>query len=277
MRGEGRAWELVRAAEQRSGVSIAELDRLEEADRVRSVIEAVWGEQVLPREMVRAFQHAGSVLYGAEAEGRLVGFVLGFAGLAGGLHVHSHMLASVPEWQDRGVGYALKLAQRAHCLGHGIREVRWTYDPLEARNARFNLVKLGAEAFRLLPNFYGPMSDRLNRGDRSDRFEVRWMLASDRVERALGGRAVAPTSGAALVSASGADPEPRLTGVTPAAGSTVGVPGEYQRLKAEQPALARRWREVSSQAFRACFDAGIVAAWFTHEDGYVFEPPGGLG
>jgi predicted GNAT superfamily acetyltransferase len=271
MRGE--AWELVRAAEQRSGVSITELDRLDEAERVRSVIEAVWGEQVLPREMIRAFQHAGSVLYGAEAEGRLVGFVLGFAGLAGGVHVHSHMLASVPEWQDRGVGYALKLAQRAHCLDHGIEEVRWTYDPLEARNARFNLVKLGAEAFRLLPNFYGAMSDRLNRGDRSDRFEVRWRLASDRVVRTLAGHAVAPRSDEPLVGVSDQDAEPRLSGEAPGPGSTVRVPGAYQQLKAESPALARRWREVSTRAFRSCFDAGMVTGWFSADLGYVFEPP----
>src|SRR5712691_4757272 len=105
MEGTGPAWELVRAAAARSGASIRELDRLEDADRVRSVIEAVWGQQVLPPEMVRAFQHAGSVMYGAEAGGVLAGFVLGFAGLSGGLHLHSHMLATRPRWQDRGIGF----------------------------------------------------------------------------------------------------------------------------------------------------------------------------
>ena len=67
----------------------------------------------------------------------------------------------------------------------GIQEVRWTYDPLLARNARFNLGRLGAVAVGLLPAFYGQMTDRLNRGDRSDRFEVRWLLGSDRVLRAV--------------------------------------------------------------------------------------------
>jgi predicted GNAT superfamily acetyltransferase len=54
--------------------------------------------------------------------------------------------------------------------------VRWTYDPLLARNAHFNLQKLGAFADGFERDFYGEMDDQLNRGDRSDRFTVRWEL-----------------------------------------------------------------------------------------------------
>ena len=267
------AWELVRASSSRSGVSVTPLDSLEDCDRVRAVIEAVWGEQVLPREMLRALQHAGCVLYGAEAEGDLVGFVLGFAGLTGGLHVHSHMLAAVPGWQDRGVGFALKLAQRAHALDHDIEEVRWTFDPLVARNARFNLAKLGTEAFRFLPSFYGEMTDRINRGDRSDRFEVRWRVASTRVEDAITGSPPGARPGRALLEALGDPeaPEPRLTGEACAPGATVAIPRDHQALKSRHPALASRWRDVSSEAFRMCFDAGLVATWF--DGAYVFEEP----
>lgn len=242
---------------------------------MRGVIETVWGEQILPRELIKAFQHAGSVLYGAEADEVLVGFVLGFAGLADGLHVHSHMLASVPGRQDRGVGYALKLAQRAHCLDHGIDEVRWTFDPLVARNARFNLAKLGAEAFRLLPDFYGAMSDRLNRGDRSDRFEVRWRLSSDRVERTLRGEVRPPPSSRAVLEAGGdpAAPEPRWTGTEAEPGVAVAIPPDQHALKAADPVLAGRWRDAAGEAFGRCFDKGLVASWFERGSGYVFERP----
>ena len=268
-------WELVRRAAARAGVSIVPLDDLQDADGVRGVIETVWGEQTLPRELIKAFQHAGSVLYGAEADGVLVGFVLGFAALAGGLHVHSHMLASVPGWQDRGIGYALKLAQRAHCLDLGIEEVRWTFDPLVARNARFNLAKLGAEAFRLLPDFYGAMSDRLNSGDRSDRFEVRWRLSSDRVERCLRGEAHPPVSGPAILEMRGdpATPEPRWTGAEPGARATVAIPPDHQALRAADPGLAVRWRDSAAEAFGRCFDRGLVATWFDRASGYVFGRP----
>lgn len=260
-------------------MEVVELRELADADRVRAVIDGVWGEQDLPREMVRAFQHAGSVLYGAEADGELVGFVLGFFGVGEGLHNHSHMLASVPGRQDRGVGYALKLAQRANCLDHGVTEVRWTFDPLVARNARFNLVKLGAEATRFLPDFYGEMSDVLNRGDRSDRFEIRWRLESDRAGRALAREAREPAFGPAILRATGdpaALPAPEATGVTPEAGATVAVPPDHHVVKAADPALARRWREAVAEAAEACFGAGLVATWFDRDHGYVFTPAGEL-
>src|SRR5436309_10070841 len=108
-------WDLAHRAAESAGVSIVPLTQLEEAEGVARVIEAVWGEQGLPRELIRAFQHAGTVLLGAREDRDLIGFVLGFYGMADGLHLHSHMLATLPEWRDRGVGFALKLAQRAEC------------------------------------------------------------------------------------------------------------------------------------------------------------------
>ena len=179
-------WDVAHATADLAGVSIVALTELADAERTRDVIEAVWGDaQEIPRELIRALQLAGTVLLGGEADGELVGFVLGFPGISGGLHLHSHMLGVVPSWQARGVGYALKLAQRAACLDAGIAEIRWTYDPLVYRNARFNLVKLRARGIRFLPAFYGEMTDRLNRGDRSDRFEVSWRLSSDAGTRAI--------------------------------------------------------------------------------------------
>ena len=275
MTGSSAAWALARAAADRAGVSLVALERLEDARAITGVVEAVWGGDVLPSELIRAFQHAGSVLYGARAGHRCVGFVLGFAGLSEGLHLHSHMLAVVPEWQDRGVGYALKLAQRAACLDHGIAEVRWTYDPLVARNARFNLVKLGAVGTAYLPGFYGPMRDRLNRGDRSDRFEVRWPLHSARVGRALADGLSPPREGPVLLEVEGEPdrPRPRATGEGPEPGARVAVPPDYHALKAADPPLARRWRECAAEVFRSCFGAGLVARWISRQGVYVFDRP----
>src|SRR5206468_732751 len=94
------------------------LTTLEDAERVRAIIERVWGGGVLPTEFMRALQHAGCSMLGAERAGDsegggdVVGFVLGFVGWDEGLHLHSHMLAVVPGWQSKGVGRALKVAQR---------------------------------------------------------------------------------------------------------------------------------------------------------------------
>jgi len=270
----GSAWELAHAAAGAAGVSVAPLTALEDARRVTEVVAPLWGEDELSAALVRAFQHAGTGLYGAEAGGRLVGFVLGFLGFRDGIHMHSHMLGVVPELQSRGIGYALKLAQRAACLDAGVEEVRWTYDPLIARNAWFNLVKLGAVATDLLPGFYGEMTDRINQGDRSDRFEVRWRLTSERVKRALSGRAEPPPAGPAVLEADGdpEDPKPSRTAASPRPGAVVAIPGDHFALRLKNPELGKAWRDAAADAFGACFRAGLVAAWIGRDARYVFRP-----
>jgi predicted GNAT superfamily acetyltransferase len=274
MDSDALAWRQARSAAEAAGVSLVPLTELDDVHLVTSAIEQVWGpEQAVPSELLRAFQHAGVVLYGATSEDRFVGFVLGFLGFEGGIHLHSHMLAVVPGEEGRGAGSALKLAQRAACLDQGIEEVRWTFDPLVARNAWINLVKLGTVAFRYLPGFYGEMGDRLNRGDRSDRFEVRWALTSERVDRALAGNARPPKFGPPLLVAEG-DPEaprPTSTGSPPGPGTTVQIPRDHQAIKARDPGLAHEWRDAAGSAFAGCFDAGLVATWFTPQSGYVFD------
>ena len=276
MAGEGRAWDQAREAARRASVSLVPLEGYEDAERVTDLVGRVWSPGDLSFAMVRAFQHAGVGLLGAEDDGALVGFVLGFVGWQEGLHLHSHMLAVVPQCQSRGIGYSLKLAQRAAALEAGIGEVRWTYDPLVARNAWFNLVKLGTVATAFLPGFYGEMGDQINKGDRSDRFEVRWRLDSGRVERALSGHAAGPERGSLILAADGAPdvPVPRATGATPEAGAVVEVPADHFELRMRDPELGRRWREVSAKAFQACFDAGLVGAWITRDGRYTFLPDG---
>ncbi len=260
-------------AAEEAGVAITELTELEDAQRVDRVIAALWGDEaVLSPPLIRAFQHAGSVLFGASGGGDLVGFVFGFVGFDGGLHLHSHMLGVVPDWQEKGVGYALKLAQRAACLDQELDEVRWTFDPLIARNARFNLVKLGAVGSRILIDFYGDMPDRVNRGDRSDRFEVVWRLRSERVDRAVRRKFEEPLLGDAVLEAADGEtmPQPRLTGANPSPGATVGIPHDYLSLREKDPVLAREWREASAEALSACFARGLEATWMTRDGRYVF-------
>jgi predicted GNAT superfamily acetyltransferase len=244
------------------------------AERVSDVVEALWGPGQLPPSLVRAFDHAGTVILGAEEAGELVGFVLGFPGLDEGLHMHSHMLGVLSKWQSRGVGYALKLGQRAACLDRGIQEARWTYDPLVARNAWFNVMKLGVVATRLLRGFYGQMDDEINRGDRSDRFEVRWRLESDRVRRALLGESPVPSAGPILLDAEGDAhaPVPRETGAAPEPGAVIRVPLDYHEMRRRDPALGTAWRDASARTFEACFQSGLVAAWISRDGRYVFEP-----
>ncbi|MEP6477237.1 MAG: GNAT family N-acetyltransferase [Actinomycetota bacterium] len=229
-------WAHAHAAATAADVSLRPLTSIEDADRVLEVMVATWGNhQLLPREMIVALGESGNVPYGAvDTGGRLVGYVLGWAGMdQDGLHVHSHMLAALPDRRHRGVGFALKLAQRAQALEQGIRVMRWTFDPMVARNAWLNLGKLGAVADRFRRDFYGRMSDTVNEGERSDRLVVRWDLE--------------------------AAPGPRAA---PAAVATVTVPPEYAELRRRDPGAARAARDETAAALESLFAEGWVAVAF---------------
>ena len=89
------------------------------------------------------------------------------------------------DYRDRGVGRRLKLFQRQEALGRGIRLIVWTFDPLETRNAHFNLNRLGAIARKYLPNLYGQTTSPLHLGLPTDRLWVEWHLDSARVVGAV--------------------------------------------------------------------------------------------
>jgi predicted GNAT superfamily acetyltransferase len=262
------AWEFAHRAAAAAAVDLRPLGSLEDADRIMRVVSATWGdEQSLPRELLRAFAESGNVPYGAFAGEDLVGCVIGWVGVDPneGLHVHSHMLATIPAERLRGVGYALKLAQRAQALDHGIRFVRWTFDPLVARNAYFNLRKLGAVADRFERNYYGQMTDALNRGDRSDRFMVRWD-----VEAPPGPWTVTYTGDPTVVRRA-ADERPERIGDVVGEAAIVEIPREHGEIRSSDPDLAMAWRDAVADAAEACLARGLVAASFDRaRSAYVF-------
>jgi predicted GNAT superfamily acetyltransferase len=91
------------------------------------------------------------------------------------------MLAVLPEYRNSGLGMQLKLAQREDALARGILKMTWTFDPLQPKNAYFNLHKLGAIARRYSPDFYGVSSSRLQGGLPTDRLHAEWWMQSARV------------------------------------------------------------------------------------------------
>src|SRR5208282_3823203 len=103
----------------------------------------------------------------------------------GTVFLHSHMTGVHGDYRDRGVGRALKLFQREEALGRGIRVIVWTFDPLETRNAHFNLNRLGAISRKYLPNLYGLTTSPLHWGLPTDRLWAEWQLDSQRVVAAV--------------------------------------------------------------------------------------------
>jgi predicted GNAT superfamily acetyltransferase len=175
------------------------------------------------------------------------------------------MLAALPERRHRGVGYALKLAQRAQALDQDIRLVRWTFDPLVARNAFFNLQKLGAVIDRFERSFYGEMTDALNRGDRSDRFVVRWDLG-----RPPGPRSVT-VSGDPVVLRRGDGRRPERAPDATDDAAILEIPRDHASMRESAPALAEAWREAVAEVAEVCLARGLVAAVFDRgRSAYVF-------
>ena len=269
----GPAWGLARSAAEEASVDLRPLSSLDQFDDAIGIMVATWGRfQLPPREVIVALAHSGNVPLGAYEDERLVGFVLGWAGVdEEALHVHSHMLAALPERRHRGVGYALKLGQRAQALDQGIHVARWTFDPLVARNAWFNLGKLGAVADRFGRAFYGEMSDEINRGDRTDRLVIRWDLDPDPVPRTV------PAGLPTVVAAEG-DPDTPIpvAGRSPSSeGAVIEVPREYAELRQRDADLASRWRDAAAEALDTCFGAGLIVGAFDRDrSGYVLVPEG---
>ncbi|HWD05459.1 MAG TPA: GNAT family N-acetyltransferase [Amycolatopsis sp.] len=267
----GRA-DAYRAA-TRAGVRITPL-RGGDVGRALEVLDAIWGPAIRPTEdFLRALTHAGAALLAAEpleTPVTVCGYVLGFLGWQDGVHLHSHQLGVLPAYRARGVGYALKLAERAECLGRGITRMRWTFDPLLARNAAFNFGKLGVVATGYVPDLYGRMSDVVNGDDATDRFEVVWSLDADPGPPPVPqGR---PAEDAALIEVDG-DGVPHRTDTPVRPGVRVPIPADYDALRRSGAPLGRRWRRVAGDVFAECFAAGLLASSFG-PDGYRFTDAG---
>lgn len=241
------AYRLATVAAAGAGVSVRPAEP-GDLSGIIGLFERTWGAGRSPdRAMLLALDFAGNTVLVASQRGKPVGATLGFLGWTDGVHLHSHMAAVVPWHRGGGVGYALKLLQRAICLEQGVAEVRWTFDPLIRRNAHFNLIKLGAEVTGFLPDFYGRLDDVISGGDRSDRFEVRWALDSERVRRSLA-----------------AKPAPEWTAV-----ARWPLDVDFEQLRVDDPVAAARRREESRMVFAAALGRGLRPE-LTVDNDYVF-------
>jgi len=137
--------------------------------------------------LLLAAKTGGQVLGAYDGE-RMIGFAYSVPALRGKLvYLHSHMVAVLPEYQNQGVGRKLKLAQREEALSRDIKLIEWTFDPLETRNAHFNIARLGVVIRRYEPDLYGITSSPLHRGIPTDRLFAEWWLDSERVKARLAG------------------------------------------------------------------------------------------
>jgi predicted GNAT superfamily acetyltransferase len=222
--------------------------------------------------MVGANLHGGLVLGAYREDGGAVGMSFAFLGKTGGrLCLYSQLTGVLPDYQDRGIGTRLKLAQRDFALSHGLELIAWAFDPLQAGNARFNLHKLGATARRYVPDMYGPRTDALNLAMPTDRLIAEWEVSPrprtspDRSELSRLPR---------LIDAH----RPAFRGLVDGGRLLIEIPASLGKLRRDDPSKAQAWQLAVREAFIAAFAQDYVAVDFVLPDesgpeAYLLERP----
>jgi predicted GNAT superfamily acetyltransferase len=249
-------------------IEIRKIDKIIDFFGITEVQKQVWINcplVITSPHLVKVHVDMGALVLGAYApDGQVVGFVYSFPGHRRGEQMHwSHMLGVIPDHRRKGLGKLLKLRQRAEILKTGIELCSWTFDPLQAVNARLNIVALGARTSEYLVDAYGSEGGYLDGGLPTDRLVAKWELTHPRVVECAEGRPErASFSPRDLQMAYQAE---KVRGVVSPSkpdlslkDSHIGliVPPEINGLKSSHPKTALRWRLVVRQTIPGYFEKG---------------------
>lgn len=217
-------------------------EHFREAVRLQKEIWAFDDIELLPVRLFVVATKVGGQVFGAFDGDRMAGFALAIPGIKHGFgsYLHSHMMGVAAPYRNRGVGKMLKSAQRDDALARGIELMEWTFDPLEIKNAFFNLERLGAVVRRYVFNQYGTTTSALHGGLPTDRCVAEWWLRSERVERALAGQAVDHCSAVERIS----------------------VPNEIAELRTREPGRAKQIQGIVGRQFGNAFDRALAVIGF---------------
>ena len=231
-----------------NSIQVRELDNLQDQDFGRKIFDITWsmdaGTEITPN-LLQAMVHSGSYLSGAFIDKKIVGAAFAFPATNGGLHLHSHMTAVLPEFRDKGVGYALKIDQWNWAKKKNYSHLSWTFDPLVRRNAKLNIAKLGVDISAYFPNFYGDMPDALNAGDESDRLMVSWRTDIDA-------------------------PKARELITKPETGDIlIEIPEDIVAIRSKNQSESMKWRRQVREQFLAAFEKNGKVIGFSANNEYV--------
>ena len=231
-----------------NSIQVRELDNLQDQDFGRNIFDITWsmdaGTEITPN-LLQAMVHSGSYLSGAFIDNKIVGAAFAFPATNGGLHLHSHMTAVLPDFRDKGVGYALKIDQWNWAKKKNYPNLSWTFDPLVRRNAKLNIAKLGVDISDYYPNFYGAMPDALNAGDESDRLMVSWRTDAD-----------APKARELITKPETAD-------------ILIEIPEDIVAIRSRNQSESMKWRRQVREQFTAAFEKNGKVIGFSANNEYV--------
>ena len=248
-------------------IQIRECTTIEEFDSCVALQKEAFGLpdlEISPRRHLIVSRQAGGWTLAAFAGDRMIGFVHHLAAVQpdNEIYGYSHMMAVAKDYQNKGIGARLKWAQRDKALAQGRTFIKWTWDPMQARNAHFNLNRLGVTVDAYVENYYGtdyfadPTQDADNRpGLQSDRLYARWDLNSPRVV----------ALGAGLKHEIEAKPV-----------ASVVIPAQWSALVKRDPRQARDVQARVREEFKRVFAQGLVCAALERGDEesryLLFEP-----
>jgi predicted GNAT superfamily acetyltransferase len=285
----GNAEQDAEAAARRATVTVSEMETVAGLLGVAELFSRIWDAPLvapMPHDVMRSLAHAGGRVHAAFRDGHLVGASVAIFGPPAEASCYSLIAGVMPGVESQGIGLALKLAQRCWALQAGASCMTWTFDPLLRRNARFNIVRLGAMVSEYLVNFYGEIADGVNDPE-TDRLAVAWDLSSPLPGSGLpSGRPSAPDSGSgdelAAILAAGQGGEPVL--IPRPAGSASGdagidgpgrlrcwIPEGVLRTRRTNPELARRWRLAVREALVGALAGGYRITGMMEPGWYVLE------
>lgn len=232
-------------SETERAIEIRHLSTVEEFREAVRLQQEIWGFddiELLPVRLFVVAHKVGGQTIGCYDGEAMAGFLLAIPGVKSGgeNYLHSHMMGVKTGYRDMGLGRRMKLAQREEALARGIRLVEWTFDPLELKNAHFNIERLGAVVRRYVLNQYGTTTSHLHGGLPTDRCVAEWHLDSPRVTGLLAGM-----------------PEPRGEVL-----DRISVPSDIGDLRTAKPDLAREIQAQVSEGFLEAFERGLTVTGF---------------
>ena len=231
-----------------SQIQVRRLETLTDQTLGRQIFDQTWamdsGTEITPN-LLQAMVHSGAYLSGAFIDEKCVGAAFAFPATTEGLHLHSHMTAVLYKYRDQGIGYALKIDQWNWAKKNNYKEITWTFDPLVARNAKLNLIKLGVDISAYHPNFYGDMPDALNAGDESDRVMASWKVAGDQ-----------PVAKSVITNPDKAD-------------TLIKIPEDIVTIRSEDISENLKWRHKVREEFMRAFEKGGRVVGFSANNEYV--------
>ena len=227
---------------------VLQISDIQGLNLARKIFDETWdlnfGTEITSNLLI-AMVHSGSYLSGAFIDNKIVGAAFAFPATNSGLHLHSHMTAVLPEFRDRGVGYALKIDQWRWAKKKNYSYLSWTFDPLVRRNAKLNIAKLGVDISAYFPNFYGDMPDALNAGDESDRLMVSWRTEID-----------APKARELIT-------KPETSDVL------IEIPEDIVAIRSKNQSESMKWRRQVREQFTAAFEKNGKVIGFSANNEYV--------